>query len=109
MGIYCNPTITDPEDKKLDYETAKIKWLRKNGELLKTPPTSDELLELDDDKRVVCLVLNSTFTAAGVIPKGDVTELSRWRDPTDQRIKFWLVLPVDAINEAVGESYRDQF
>lgn len=74
MGYYINPVGIEKEE-----------WLILHGNLI------DPHSKIEEDERIVCLIDNGPFTAAGICY--DDRELKEFRDdPTDTRHKLFFVV-----------------
>lgn len=73
----------------------KEAFLRDHG----TPIVPPSALPSDPTVRLVCLVDNGPFTAAGVCDTD--RDLDCFTDPTDYRIRTWYEVPANVLDESV--------
>lgn len=82
MGYYINPPTRTKEE-----------WLEENGEKIPQPMTFSP----PKGMAYVCLILNPSFTAAGIV--FDEREFEVFTHPSDLRPKRWFLMLTEDVIE----------
>lgn len=100
MGYYIEvPTNTEKAAYLHQNEGAQIVALE--DPILKVFRPIPSLTEIPDDQALICVVENGLFDAAGVCYSR--SEREAFADPTDPRLKTWLIMDRERAIELCGD------